>query len=273
MFVDSNSRVPNNLQQQQQQRKMTGLRDATEAQTLLGSFILFDIMACASTRSSPSLNLDHQRVLKTSGINLEDLFGCENRVVSLILDVVHLDNWRKRNENTYQLSMVELVKRGAKIEDNISQYIESIESSKNLVSDVSGRRSNTLSTAQTEITAIFALSALTYLHVVISGAHPELPEISNTVTRTIDVFKNLSDPRLLRHLVWPFCITGCLATEGQQSSFRDLVTKAEITSSTVETCLQALDIVEECWEIRKTSLYNCDWVFIMNERGWNTLLM
>jgi hypothetical protein len=190
-----------------------------------------------------------------------------------MFDIVILDNWKKEAEKTHQLSVIELVKRGAKIEESLRQKIVDLEGTHSLGSSLLGSHRSTLSASQAEITGIFALSALTYLHIVISGAYPELPEIVESVSKTIDAFKRLTNPRLLRNLVWPFCVTGCLAAEGQQGFFRDLVSKAEIVPSTLGTCLQAFKIVEECWEMRKTCSYNCDWVFIMNRLDCNILLI
>ncbi|KAL3421436.1 hypothetical protein PVAG01_07881 [Phlyctema vagabunda] len=267
----TSSGVDYGIKQQQQKYEESSMesRDDMEMQVALGSFIWFDIMASASTRSAPSFKLDHQRILDIFRIKLECLFGCSNRVLELILDIVYLDSWKKEVEKTRQLSMIELVKRGAKIEENLRQYIEGLEvtSSLELRND-----SRNMSAAQTEITRIFALSAQAYLHVVISGAHPELPEIADSVSKSIEAFESISDPCLLRHLVWPFCVTGCLATKAQQGFFRELVSRAGITCLTVGTCWQAFQIIEECWEIRKTCSYNCDWVFIMNKRSCNVLL-
>ena len=250
------------------------LGDAMEAKVLLGSFISFDIIASASTRLPLSfLNLDHRRILNTLDINLESLFGCTNQVMALILDIVCLENWKKEAEEAHQLSLVELVKRGAMIEERLRQEIIDVERVYSLEKNIMKSHDRILSTAQVEITNIFALSATTYLHVVISGAYPELPEIVESVSKTIDAFKSLTEPRLLRNLVWPFCVTGCLASGGQQGFFRELVSKAEITSFTLGTCFQAFKIMEECWELRKTRLYNCDWAFVMNRRGCDVLLL
>ena len=247
--------------------------DDTGAKVLLGSLISFDIIACASTRSRPSLELDHRHILATFGINLGNLFGCENQVMALIFEVVLLDNWKKEVEETRTLSMVDLVKRGATIEDRLQQKVRYIESTYSLGSNEVESSGNTLSTCAIEITYIFALSALTYLHVVVSGASPELPEIVESVSKTVAAFQCLTDPKLLRNLVWPFCVSGCLAREGQHGFFRDLISNAKINLTTIGTCLQAFRIMEECWAMGKTSSYSCDWALIMNKRGCNVLLI
>ena len=245
--------------------------DDTEIQVVIGSFIWFDIMASASTRSIPTLKLDHQKILRSLQIDLRFLFGCSQRVSGLILDIVHLDDWKQEAQKSSHLSMVELVKRGAKIEENICQHIDDLTSpTRNFLTD----GSSAISEAQTaEVTRIFALSAQTYLHVVISGAHPELPEIAKSVSKTAEALKSLSNPRLLRNVIWPLCVTGCLATESQQSIIREVVSKAGITSSTLGSGWQALQIIEKLWETRKNSSCDYDWVYFMKMRSYDILLV
>jgi hypothetical protein len=79
---------------------------------------------------------------------------------------------------------------------------------------------------------------MTYLHVAISGAYPELPEIIESVSKTIDAVQSLTDAKLLQNLVWPFCISGCLALDRKHTIFQGLLSAAGITQSTVGTCLE-----------------------------------
>jgi hypothetical protein len=76
------------------------------------------------------------------------------------------------------------------------------------------------------VSSIFALSAITYLHTVVSGAYPDLNEIQQSVFRTMKVLVNLPDPGLLRYIVWLFCVTGCLASKEIQGELRQLARSA-----------------------------------------------
>ena len=239
---------------------------------LLGSFISFDIISCASTRSRPLLNLDHSLILQRAEIHLESFVGCRNWALILILEISLLDSWKKDAEDAHRLSIVELARRGGQIEERLREKLADIdEMPLTAASSVHTFGAGSAST-QTQITKIFALSAMTYLHVVISGAYPELPEIAQSVSKTIAAFKSLTDTTLLRNLVWPFCISGCLALDGQQDFFRDLMSGAEITPLTVGTCAEAFKIIQECWDTRRTCSRGCDWVFIMNKLGYHVLL-
>lgn len=238
-------------------------KDNTAIEFLLGAFISFDIISCASTRSSPFLTLDHEAILEKHEINLQNIIGCENWVMILILEISKLDKWKKDTEKSHKLSVLELVKRGSQIENILRKNLDKIDY---ILPD------KFKEDPRSKITEIFALSALTYLYVVISGPHPELKEIKENVGKTITAFNNLNDVRLLRNLVWPFCISGCLALDEQQTFFRQLISKADVTSMTLGTCMEAFKVVEECWMERKTCSCSFDWVSAMNKRGFWVLL-
>ncbi|KAF7128707.1 hypothetical protein CNMCM5793_003558 [Aspergillus hiratsukae] len=198
---------------------------------LLGSFISLDIIASASTRRPPFLNIDHAQALRNPCISLESIMGCSNSVMALIFEISSLDRWKEESQAVRKLSIIDLAERGRQIEERLRQELKDMDTGPSFLN-----RSGVLSApANPDVNRLFALSALIYLHVVISGAHPELPEIADAVSQVIAVFKGLWDPRLLQSvLVWPFCVSGCLALGEQQNFFRDLFSAAEITESTVE---------------------------------------
>ncbi|EAW21019.1 fungal specific transcription factor domain-containing protein [Aspergillus fischeri NRRL 181] len=240
---------------------------------LLGSFISLDIIASASTRRPPFLNIDHAQVLRNPCISLESIIGCSNSVMALIFEISSLDRWKEESQAIRKLSIIDLAERGRQIEERLRQELADMdtlpETSPSLLN-----RSKVLSVpADPDVNRLFALSALIYLHVVISGAHPELPEIADAVSQVIAVFKRLWDPRLLQSvLVWPFCVAGCLALEEQQNFFCALFSASEITESTVGTCFEAFRIMEKCWEARRSGPFNCDWASIMKQQGYYVLL-
>jgi hypothetical protein len=247
---------------------ITNSEDDSVIKFLLGSFIWMDIISCASTRSSPFLDLNHKHMLERAGINLKNFNGCANNIMMLIFEIAQLDVWRKKADKTQTLSLKGLVQRGGEIEERLQNGLADLENMTH--SSISGGTSSR-SHHTAEITRVFALAAVTYLHVVVSGAHPELPEIRESVSRTIGAFKGLADAKSLRHLAWPLCITGCLALEEEQGFFRELAVAAGLGMSS-GTCVEALKIMEECWRMRKAGSSNCDWVSVMNTYGRYVLL-
>ena len=240
---------------------------------LLGSLVSFDIIASASTRSDQFFHLDHKLVLERAGIRLEDLFGCSNWAMILIFEISWLDQWKKDAKKANKLSISELTKRGRKLEQRLQEKLANMEHFSSTGSSLVRPPGMMHLPPAIEMTKVYALSAVTYLHVVVAGARPELPEIIESVSRTVVAFQNLTDARLLRNLVWPFCISGCLASEGQYEYFRELVSSVGVTQSAMRTCLEALRLMEACWEGRKDCSDNFDWASIMNKRGSHVLLM
>ncbi|KAJ5550501.1 hypothetical protein N7535_001557 [Penicillium sp. DV-2018c] len=240
---------------------------------VLGSFIAFDILSSASTRSNPTLNINHLQVLETFDLSLESHTGCRDSVMALILEITLLDKWKKEARSANKLSYVELVKRGDGIQSRLRQELATIEDKSH--SWTAGGGGSLLATpppgTQTpthpEISKVFILAAMTYLHVVISGPYPEVPEIAESVSETVLAFKSLKDPRLLRSLVWPFCISGCMAQEKYYDFFRGLVSRAGVTQHATGVCFEALQIMGECWKARVINSESCDWVTAMQRRG------
>lgn len=234
-------------------------RDDAATEFLLGSFISLDIVSCASTRSAPFLKLDHRAILDKNEVNLTKVIGCENWVLVMILEISILDTWKKHAESTHTLSTIELVRRGEQIESFLRDKLDHLERQSSMDIRVQAAR-------------IFALSALTYLYVVVSGPYPELPEIRRSVSQTISAFGSLPKATLLQNLVWPFCVTGCLALDEQQVIFRNLLACAKTMPNVSGTCVEAMKIMEQCWKERKDSNRNIDWVTAMDRLGYSVLL-
>ncbi|KAF1359035.1 hypothetical protein EJ07DRAFT_122398, partial [Lizonia empirigonia] len=234
---------------------------------LIGSFIIFDIIASASTRSAPFLPLNHVRVIDDLGILLEPFVGFQNSVMELLLEVVTLDKWKNEARSVSKLSIVDLAKRGDGILARLRQKLAA--TGKPLLAQASYNSPSSPAQAPTHpiISKIFILATITYLHVVVSGPYPAVPEIANSVAETIAAFKSLQDVSLLRYLVWPLCISGCLALEEHYGFFRDLMSRASVTPWSTGTCFEAFSIMQECWKARANSDASCDWASTMKTRG------
>lgn len=65
---------------------------------LLGSFLSFDIISCASVRSKPVLEVDHLFLLENAHIQIHNHVGCENWAMIQLFKVSQLDVWKKDAE-------------------------------------------------------------------------------------------------------------------------------------------------------------------------------
>ena len=102
------------------------------------------------------------------------------------------------------------------------------------------------------VTYIFVCSALTYLHVVVSGARPDLPEIRECISKSIKAFQSLPDPTWVRHLVWAFRIASCMAATDEEDEFRDIASAAFLDGQIFGNFEKALEIMEQCWRSRRS---------------------
>jgi hypothetical protein len=84
------------------------------------------------------------------------------------------------------------------------------------------------------------------------------------VSRTIEAFQKLPDLAVMRNLVWPFCIAGCMAGEEQENFFRRIEPTTSSLLPRFGISCKALAIVEECWRLRKFNILGANYV------DWNT---
>lgn len=240
---------------------------------LLGAFLWLDILASASTRANPTSALKHEILLQEGDIKLDALFGCENWALILILRIAKLDQWKRECSEIGKLSVAELAKEAAEIEESIRHELTVRQVVERNQTNPVGSTGHTASLKVAKITKVFALSGLTYLHVVLSGAHPNLTEITDSVSRTIEAFEAFDDMDLLQNVIWPFCITGCLVPEERQSAFKDLIPPKFLEGGLAGNVTQAWRIVERCWQDRKGGLSSPDWISAMDSIGQRILLV
>lgn len=215
----------------------------------------FDLLSCATTGSAP--RLAYQDLLQNRGINLEDVVGCENWVMTSIGDLAILNLWKKTARQSGPLNRQELLERSLVIEHKLEQGLAMIESQ--VVFEGPQRRVDRFQSQYTSVSApivliitrIFASAALVQLHTIVSGSFPNVLEIHHAVTRTMDALRFVEDDQDMRGLIWPVCLSGCMAQPHQQPFFRDLMRKV-IGDSHQEfgNCVTVRQIMETCWESR-----------------------
>ena len=235
---------------------------------LVGTFIWFDILATASTRSKPFLENNFQYL---GNIKLEGVMGCENWAMTLIAKISLLEEWKRDSQRSGRLSIVELSRRGSEIETLLNSGL-----ARQTTFPCAPVLEKCLTRHVSTITQIFAYAALTYLHTVISGAHPELAEIKASVSMTIAAFSNLPDPKLLQNLVWPYCVTGCMASTNQDSFFGDLIVAAGWDGQSPGNQWKAFEVIRECWRLRESrteETVGVHWTSAMSSFGFQVLLV
>lgn len=230
---------------------------AEVAQLLIGIVVFYDVLSSASLRIPHTIR-NQQHLLDAWDIRIQDAFICETSVICLIADITELDTWKRTATRKERLSVMELGTRSTQLHKRISQIIATI--SHELDSSLSR---TAFELVRLHCSLIFASAAMTYLHVVVSGAYVSLPEIEESVAQTIERMIELPDYKWLEFLVWPFCMTGCMASEAQESFFSSIVAEAELEVDEMNSLAKALTVMEQCWHQRRKQMQPVDWVTAM----------
>lgn len=229
----------------------------------------FDILSSVSGSSQPILQQYHHVLYDDRCvIRMDFVMGCKNEVMIIIGKIAALDEWRKDMKRKGRLSMIQLVSQATKIENELKAELDKILDP--APQDAVSFNSLDSTSRSCKVTQIFAMSAMTYLHGVVSGLQSDLPEIQESVTETLKLIQALSDQSLLRSLAWPLCISGCMASKEQESIFRNIITEMGIEAFVFGSFRNALRVMEKCWEIRDE---NRDWSSCMCITGPRVLII
>jgi hypothetical protein len=236
-----------------------------------GVLAWYDILSCASTGLKPFSDFEQVDEDVFSVIRFDKLMGCENWVVHLIMEIATLSEWKRRLEASGDLGMWQPVRRAAEIEMRLENGLIGLETG-TIPQDLTS--SNTAESLARNITQIFGSAALVYLHVIISGSDPEIPEIQKGVSRTMAALRVLKDEDLVRNLQWPICIAGSMATMDQESFWRDLVSSVSRERWSFGYPIEVLEVMEECWRLRKSQPgTSIDWMTAMKSLDIKVLLV
>jgi hypothetical protein len=203
---------------------------------------------------------DVEKEQVTPHINLLEFVGIENWVVVSIGEIAALDSWKNEMKRAGCLSVSELVTRASAIEQRLRTSLAALEEASTKQGDMAPTGEDLLQyfagTFTPRVvhgtalnTRIWAQAAITYLGVVLSGWQPSIPEIRNSVARTVELLLSLPRPDCLRTLVWPLTVTGCLADPSQEQIFRDMVARMG-PLKVFGTVREGLAIMERVWLCR-----------------------
>ncbi|KAG6059236.1 hypothetical protein E4U33_007145 [Claviceps sp. LM78 group G4] len=195
---------------------------------------------------------------------------CQDWVVASIIEVVQLDVWKKGAAKTGTLSGVELVKRAHNIETSLKLRLQQAKDAfpwlyteRHLPSSLLHSTASPVLTHY--VTEVFATAALVYLHVVISGARRQVPDVHNHVRDAITLFRCRCCAQALSSLCWPLCLTGCLAVGEDRVFVLNLaISAAAETSGGVGSFDPAISVIQECWNAAdRCSDADVDWTWAM----------
>lgn len=252
--------------------------------------ILDDIIASTVLQEEPRLYEYHRNLLDNIDdtdppLNLEVAIGCQNWTLLNIGEIAVLDAWKQRCKRAGNLDVMELVHRATAIKDSLEAHLKRLGNDPILVPrGDSGlldvfiadhcRQSGTLAGQSSLATRVWAHAALAYLFVVVSGWQPSSVDVRYHVGRVVELLTHqLSPPALLRTMVWPFCVAGCLAESAQEAHLRGMVEVLQ-PPSVFGTVRKALEIMENVWRKRDAEDFaNHDLATCFQSQGGLVLLV
>ncbi|KAG2112142.1 fungal-specific transcription factor domain-containing protein [Suillus cothurnatus] len=233
---------------------------------IIKTSIWFDVLASATLIRRPKF-LDVLRSLYgptttvnggRSELSMMGVMGCENRIVLALAEIADLACWKDECRRAGRLSVPELVRRGQDIE-TILKSANASDPDHLLDTERSRRRHLT--------SDVFRASALVYLHSVISGDHPQCPEIMSNIAETVKCLRRAEDistaRQVVRTVVFSICICGCLTDVPQYREYF-LRRLHEQQTETVGNCARVAQLMKEVWNSRERG-EPVDWRVVMQQ--------
>ncbi|KAF3762276.1 hypothetical protein M406DRAFT_264737 [Cryphonectria parasitica EP155] len=257
--------------------------------------ILDDIIASTVLQEQPQLYEYHHDLLCSIDdgvakprIDLEAVVGCQNWVLLHIGEIAKLDAWKQQCKQARDFDVLEFVRRATAIKDSLEacltrldadQVMLPIENGESLLDVLNPgycqQQPNTPTTSEKSslATRVWAHAAHIYLLVVMSGWQPASSAVRYHVGRIIELLTHqVSPPALLRTMVWPFCVAGCLAEPAQEVHLRGIA-EALQPPSVFGTVRKALEIMEGVWRNRDGDVANRDLATCFRSQGDLVLLV
>jgi hypothetical protein len=230
-----------------------------QAQQFFSSILIFNNILSSSVRKTPpsSTNLYHRRLSSpTFAHAVQSATGCQAWILLRIMDATSLEKWKAEQERQGNLSVRELVKRAAELEAAVEDGIKTLSSlGQHSTHDTTTSSNRTDGWSDAAQTSIFAHALLTHIHTIVSGALSGVPEIRQSIDRTIRAWESPSLSRtrprpMLRSLAWPYCVSASLASGAQRDVFRELAS-SDLPSSALGLGIGGVvdykAVVEACW--------------------------
>ncbi|KAK4493606.1 hypothetical protein PRZ48_015273 [Zasmidium cellare] len=234
----------------------------------LGFAVAHDVIWSASTRRRATSVTN----FLSPSLDLAQSTGCERWVFQSIAEVTSLRIWKRERQASQALNIAELARRATKLEqqiDNQTQQSVSNNDPNPVVTDVDPKPCSA-------ITRAYVAAAKIYLHVILSGASPEVSDIQDAVVAAMDAIKALTSAALIRQLAWPICVAACLAEPQHDTFFDRLEQGARGDKDYCTSVLRALEVAKETKRLRRNSssrIATFDWIDGMESLGHEWVLL
>lgn len=220
---------------------------------------------------------DNNLLLQPGSMQMEMLTGCPDEALLAIAEVSCLAYWKGNEERKSSLSIRELIRRGDDIERRLRQQTSSSflhpETSHSLTNNfMSVEATFPSEDVRRLLGSIFRETALLYLHTILNGTIPSVPEINTSVDTIVQMIRQLSPTDIDRTLVFPICLAGCMTDNSIHRDF--LKGRLQTQDETIGNIMKTRFLMEGVWQRRDVSGgVNIDWREMMRDCGLKLLLM
>jgi hypothetical protein len=221
--------------------------DVLASATLIRRPMFLDVLRWLYAPSTA--RFDGRPAAAVKELSMMGIMGCENRIVLALAEIADLACWKAEHLQEGNLSVPTLVRRGQRIEQILTDDDRNSLFGGDYFDDGDQEKCN-----QRFLTSeVFRASALVYLHSVISGDHPQCPEIVNGIETTVKCLKRAKDistaRSVVRSVVFSICICGCLTDDPDHRRYF-LHRLQEQQSETVGNCARVSDLMRQVWDRR-----------------------
>ncbi|KAG8903641.1 hypothetical protein FRB99_002916 [Tulasnella sp. 403] len=205
----------------------------------------FDVIGSITMRRAPHFLETYRELFgRQGGAGMERIMGCNEKVLLAIAETAALASWRHEMEKKGCLSVMELVQKASKIQErldfigplyngetfnsSLSPTLAAAVGGNPLVEEILGlnvqaerlklERDQAAHTVRL-VSNVFRATGQLYLHTVVSGCNPDVPEIKKAVTATVEAFKSLQASAVDRSLVFPIALAGCLTDDKEYRQY------------------------------------------------------
>ncbi|GMG11924.1 unnamed protein product [Aspergillus oryzae] len=239
-----------------------------------------DILHCSAQQTIPAAAKTYQKLLADESFIplFADIVGCEGWVLVPILEAMLLASWKKDQEAKGQLSIRELLTKVDHIESILGDRMKRLAPAV-LRQKEAGISSQSPEQIRLVHTYIFAHASFVHLHTVVSGAQPSVPEIRQSIDKSLAAWQ-LLPPSLInfKTMAWPFCVCGSMAVGSQRELFQKIMSENFQNQSTSSNLHCLKSVVEECWKnfdkrVPEQSPSSYNWKVVMEKLNLSILFI
>ena len=225
---------------------------------LVNVFVWLDALSSAFLWDD-EIQCDHVSLLDNFQPVNAPSFGCQSWVIIAISQANQLRRWKALMIGQGSLSITALVSRASQLQTFVAAQLPDPTLGSYDANDI--------------ITYLYAQATMIYLHVLVSGPHPDIPEIRQVVETCMPQIENALLLGATPWLAWALCIIGCMAGKEARAAIESLLEQMHNACAVTSGYAKALATVRECWRLRDADCGPAYWASAMRSLGNVSLLI